>query len=67
MNKAKLIELLEDGAYFDCLNQKFYHSSFRKGYRSLWSSNMSWWAVIREHGEWGTQRLVKENEIWRLI
>lgn len=47
MNKDKIIELLEDGAYFDSLDSKFYHPSFRKGWRKMTSSNISWWAVKR--------------------
>lgn len=67
MNKAKMIELLETGAYFDWLNNQFYHSSFRKGYRKIYWSNISWQAVEREHGACGTNRLVEENKIYRLI
>jgi hypothetical protein len=45
MNKAKFIELLKDGASMDVLNDKFYHPSFRKGWRKVTSGNISWWAA----------------------
>jgi hypothetical protein len=61
MNKAKLIELLETGATFDHKEQKLFHSSFRKGWRKMTYSNISWQAVVREHGMFGTKRL-KEIE-----
>ena len=67
MNKAKMIELLETGAYFDWLNEKFYHPSFRKGFRKIRWTNISWQAVERECGDYGTKRLVEENKIWRFI
>jgi hypothetical protein len=66
MNKAKMIELLESGAYFDSNASKFFHATFRKGFRTIKSSNISWWAVKREHGIFGTNRLVEENGIYRL-
>lgn len=47
MNKDKIIELLEDGASFDLLDQKFYHASFRKGWRKMTSGNISWQAAER--------------------
>lgn len=61
MNKAKIIELMEDGATFDRKNCKFFHPSFRKGYRKMTSGNISWQAVEREHGQFRSNRL-KENE-----
>ena len=61
MNKTKLIELLEDGATFDSLQNKFYHSSFRKGWRKVCAHDISWLAVEREHGEWKTNRLQKND------
>ena len=67
MNKAKMIELLETGAYFDWRNSKFYHPSFRKGFRKISWTNISWQAVEREHGDYGTKRLAKESQIWRFI
>lgn len=51
MNKAKLIELMETGAFFNVAEFKIYHPSFRKGYRSLSVSDISWVAaakVLRE-------------------
>jgi hypothetical protein len=48
MNKAKIIELLLDGAVFNSKESKFYHPSFRKGWRKLTYGNISWQAVRRE-------------------
>ena len=45
MNKDKFIELLKDGASMDELADKFFHPSFRKGWRKIRSSNISWWAA----------------------
>ena len=45
MNKAKFIELLKDGASMDVLADKFYHPSFRKGWRKVTSGNISWLAA----------------------
>jgi hypothetical protein len=67
MNRDKIIELLETGATFDWLDQKFYHVSFRKGWRKLSRGNISWQAVDRVHGIGGTKRLVEENKIIRLV
>jgi hypothetical protein len=47
MNKDKIIELLEDGAYFDLLDSKFFHSSFRKGWRKMTGGDISWLAAER--------------------
>ena len=66
MNKAKMIELLEDGASFDWVNSKFFHPSFRKGFRTIDSSNISWWAVKRVHGIFGTKRLVEIDNVYTL-
>jgi hypothetical protein len=57
MNKAKLIELLKDGAVFDTREQRFYHPSFRKGWRKLTYGNISWQAVLREVGLSGSNSL----------
>jgi hypothetical protein len=57
MNKAKLIELLKDGAVFDTREQRFYHPSFRKGWRKLTFSDISWQAVLREVGLSGSNQL----------
>ncbi len=66
MNKQKIIELLEDGAYLNSGTDQFVHSSFRKGWRKLRESNISWQAVEREHGIWGTKRLICEDRIYSL-
>jgi hypothetical protein len=66
MNKAKMIELLESGAFYNWIEGKFYHPSFRKGFRKVASNNISWEAVKRVHGLFGTNRLVEENNIYRL-
>jgi hypothetical protein len=47
MNKDKIIGLLENGAYFDLLDSKFYHPSFRKGWVKMTSGNISWNAAQR--------------------
>ena len=39
MNSQKLFELFLDGAYYQ--DGKFYHSSFRKGFRTIKFSNIS--------------------------
>ena len=66
MNKTTIIELLEDGAYFCANEYKLFHPSFRKGWRKLTSNNISWVAVMREHGVWGTKRLTETNNVYRL-
>lgn len=66
MNKDKMIELLEDGASFDWVNRKFFHPSFRKGFRTISPSNTSWWAVKRVHGIGGTNRLVEIDNVYTL-
>jgi hypothetical protein len=45
MNKDKFIELLRSGASMDVLNSKFYHPSFRKGWRTVTGGNISWQAA----------------------
>jgi hypothetical protein len=55
MNKAKLIELLLDGAYKQ--GEHLYHPSFKKGFKKLGFSNVSWDAV--ERAFWGTGRLIQ--------
>ncbi len=64
MNKAKLIELLETGATFNWLEQKFFHQSFRKGWRKMKISDISWQAVDREHGILGTKRLKEAENVY---
>jgi len=66
MNKAEIIKLLEDGAYFSYLENKLFHSSFRKGWRKLKTSNISWMAVVREHDVLGTKRLIETNNVFTL-
>lgn len=61
MNKSQIIALLEDGAYFDRLAEKFFHHSFRKGWRKMKSSNVSWCAV--ENQFFGTKRLVSDDKL----
>jgi hypothetical protein len=51
MNKAKIINLFLDGAYFVVREQRLYHSSFRKGYRSITCGNISLVAAERALGE----------------
>lgn len=64
MNKDKIIALLEDGAYWS--EEKLYHHSFRKGFRRLWYSDISWQAVERAHGVRGTNRLTTVDGVRRL-
>jgi hypothetical protein len=66
MNRDKIIALLEDGAFFDWKNQQFFHPSFRKGWRKMKSSDISWWAVMRLHGISGTERLQEVDGIYKL-
>jgi len=51
MNKAKMIELFLDGAYYVLREHRLYHPSFRKGYRKILTGNISLVAVERELGE----------------
>lgn len=67
MNKDTIISLLESGAYFNSAESKIYHESFKKGWRKLKWSDISWKAVDRAHGLFGTQRLVQENSVYRLV
>lgn len=64
MNRDKIIELLEDGAYL--AGNRLYHLSFRNGSRKLEWSNISWQAVERVHGMFGTGRLVKVDGATKL-
>ena len=66
MNRDKIIALLEDGAFFDCANDQFFHPSFRKGWRKMYRSNISWSAVERLHGIYGTKRLQEIDGIYKL-
>jgi hypothetical protein len=68
MNKAQMIDLLEDGAYYSRKEEKFFHPSFRKGWRKIKMTNISWYAVEKEHGNWGTKRLVNDDSsVYRLM
>lgn len=67
MNRDKIIELLENGASFNWAEGKLYHTSFRKGWRQMHCSDISWQAVKRIHGINGTKRLIEENKIIRLV
>ena len=51
MNKAKIVELLRDGAYLNIAEGRFYHPSFRKGYRALQVSNISFAAAEKVLGD----------------
>ena len=66
MNKATILQLLEDGAYLNSGTSQFMHPSFRKGWRKMSSSSISWQAVEREHGIFGSGRLVREDQIYSL-
>ena len=67
MNKTDIIQLLETGAEFHWLESKLVHPSFRKGWRKLQWTNMSWQAVDREHGISGSKRLTETDKVIRLI
>jgi len=66
MNKTQIIALLEDGAFFATTENKLFHGSFRKGFRALKTSNISWQAVQREHGPFGSNRLYTLNNEVRI-
>jgi hypothetical protein len=66
MNKLQIIALLEDGAYFDVLENKFFHPSFKKGWRKMRSSDISWGAV--QNHFCGTTQLVSDDKlVYRLL
>lgn len=48
MNSQKIIDLLLNGAYHE--GDKFFHPSFRKGYRRLSVSNISFQSALRKLG-----------------
>jgi hypothetical protein len=50
MNKDTIIALLLDGAYLDHATNRFYHPSFRKGYRAMRSTAISFMAAQRALG-----------------
>jgi hypothetical protein len=41
MNSQTILTLMLDGAYLNVGESKFYHSSFKKGFRTMLSSNIS--------------------------
>lgn len=47
MNRDRIVELLRDGAYLNLDEDRFYHPSFRKGYRKMYSSDISFIAAQR--------------------
>jgi hypothetical protein len=50
MNKVKILELLADGAYLNSKEDRFYHPSFRKGYRAMTWTNISFAAAQKALG-----------------
>jgi hypothetical protein len=66
MNKETIIKLLESGAEFYINENKIVHPSFRKGFRKLKNTDISWQAVSRAHGLFGTNRLYCEQNIIRI-
>lgn len=66
VNKAKIIELLEDGAYFNSGTNQLMHPSFRNGWRKMKWNDISWQAVERAHGLFGSGRLIQEDQIYLL-
>jgi hypothetical protein len=62
MNKDTILTLLQDGAVFDSKESKLIHPSFRKGFRKLRYSDISWLAVMRHLGD----KLRKENNLYRI-
>lgn len=53
MNGQKIVELMLDGAYLQVdyvEGSKFFHPSFRKGWRKLSESNISFEAALRKLG-----------------
>jgi hypothetical protein len=63
MNRDKIIELLEDGAYLNSNTNQFFHPSFRKGWRKMKDTDISWMAVERVHNRFGTNRLIDNDGI----
>lgn len=50
MNKDKIIELFQNGAYLNALKYRFYHPSFKKGYRAMRNSDISFMTASRALG-----------------
>ncbi len=61
MNKDKIIELFRTGGSFNVRESKFYHSSFRKGWRKMAFSNISLQAAEKALQE----KLITENGVTR--
>jgi hypothetical protein len=61
MNKDKIIELFRTGGSFSVREGKFYHPSFRKGWRKMTFSNISLQAAEKALQE----KLVTENGVTR--
>jgi hypothetical protein len=64
MNKAQLTNLFETGAIFNVNTDQIFHPSFRKGFRKLRYSDMSWIAVLRAEGKQGTDRLIEDKMVY---
>ena len=62
MNKDKIIELFKSGGSFSVNENKFYHESFRKGWRKMFASNISLQAAERVL----QAQLVTQNGITKL-
>ena len=62
MNKQKFLELFKNGAYWE--NGKFFHTSFRKGYRTIKSSNMSLMAAEDELRRQGLYQY-ESGRVWQ--
>ena len=45
MNSQTILDLLLDGAYLNSAEYKFYHPSFRKGWRKMSSNDISFSAA----------------------
>lgn len=48
MNSQAILALLLDGAYLNSTEYKFYHPSFRKGWRKMSSGNISFAAAEKQ-------------------
>ena len=62
MNKDKIIELFRSGGTFSVGENKFYHPSFRKGWRKMFASNIS----LQAAEKFLREKLVTENGITKL-
>ena len=68
MNAKMIIELLQDGAWFDANEYKFFHPSFRKGWRKMTDSNISFSAAFKElyHNQQIQMLDKNENGIYKI-